>query len=301
MKFSSFLVLFLVWSTGYSQDLRVFYLSPLRNDTLQKVGFVNLSDENLPFEIYKDTVHDDDIEEELIPENEYVVLTGNKRSTFLNSLNISEAERIYIYSMYLDKVFTFPVGQVELIERPNLYMGTEIGFKVLGLPLKSMGYFQWNTFVCIGKSNLFSPGNAYQIKWEEADSSSFPDNLKGNNHQEWYDTFPRGKVFHSSVNGYKYLVQNLNSTKYKSIAGRHLIVYKNSIDSLIFNQVYMDTESTSPSPLTSQNEGYQWTGKIFKNKPSIVYGFQWVSFGCPWIDFFGGQVPSISIYCDNRH
>jgi hypothetical protein len=64
-----------------------------------------------------------------------------------------------------------------------------------------------------------------------------------------------------------------------------------------------DHESETPAPLNYVESEYieQWTGKLFKNKPPVILGFQYVAFGCPGITFLSPTEKDIYIYCDNRH
>ncbi len=202
--------------------------------------------------------------------------------------------------MFLDSMFIFPVEGSVLIEKPNTYFGTEIGFKVSSLPLNTMGYFARNTFVHIGKSNPFKTGGVHPIKWIEVDSTLFPNNIKSTNHNDWINSLSRGKVFKFKTDDYTYLIQTLKYSDNRP-AGRHLLVFQDHTETMVFNHVYMNTESAGISPILTQYENNQWTGQVFKDKPPILYGFLDISFGCPLIDFIGGNEPSMEILCNNRH
>ena len=45
----------------------------------------------------------------------------------------------------------------------------------------------------------------------------------------------------------------------------------------------------------------QWTGKLFKNKENVIFGFQYHSFSCPYITVLSKKPAQIEINCDNRH
>ena len=75
---------------------------------------------------------------------------------------------------------------------------------------------------------------------------------------------------------------------------------------VVFDGVFSDSEGASPAPLSFKGEKpndqlLQWTGQLFKDQPPVMFGFMYVSFGCPWIDFLDGSMRNLSFSCDNRH
>ena len=86
---------------------------------------------------------------------------------------------------------------------------------------------------------------------------------------------------------------------------RYLIVLDSKTERIVYEGIFLDTESTYLAELSFQNKiseyEYQWTGEIFKNKPSVIFGFLGYSFGCPSIEFLDKTEPPIVISCDNRH
>ncbi|MCA1751402.1 MAG: hypothetical protein LC670_06345, partial [Flavobacteriales bacterium] len=64
----------------------------------------------------------------------------------------------------------------------------------------------------------------------------------------------------------------------------------------MFQTTYYSGESRSFAPLDNQ-----WTGKLFKNQPQVIFGFSYHSFGCPRITFLHPDKEKININCDNRH
>ena len=89
--------------------------------------------------------------------------------------------------------------------------------------------------------------------------------------------------------------------------GRHFAVVnsKNKNVVLEFSETN-DCEGEKGSFYSINNKSmgkkyYQWTGAIFKNKPSMIYFNDSEPFGCPIIIFINSDEPPISIGCDNRH
>jgi hypothetical protein len=51
----------------------------------------------------------------------------------------------------------------------------------------------------------------------------------------------------------------------------------------------------------SANIREQWTGRLFKNKPPVSFGFEYQSFGYHGITLLSETEKEIWISCDNRH
>lgn len=278
--FILFFVLLPLIST--SQELRIFTFYPIEYDSLQKGAFISLSDENIWTEetmetrsaIYKNESEIDDESQEL---------SGNRRTAFLKDVRINDSESIFIYNMFLDSIFTFQVNEITLIEKPNTYSGTDIGFKITELELELMGAFYWNTFVFIGNDNQFQTGEIHPMTWNKVAQSNFPKDIQASNHEEWYDSSIDGETFSFITDELTFLVQNLSSKG--GIEGRHLIVSENQSKEIVFNEAIINREGPAISSLIAEYENNQWTGKIFKDKPTMIYGFEWVSFSCQNIDF----------------
>jgi len=77
---------------------------------------------------------------------------------------------------------------------------------------------------------------------------------------------------------------------------RRLLVLDSETNDRVYETIYYESEGTSLNPLN-----YQWTGKLFKNKPAVIFGFQIHSFDCPTIQFLSMSEKEISLYCDNNH
>jgi len=59
-----------------------------------------------------------------------------------------------------------------------------------------------------------------------------------------------------------------------------------------------------PAPLnlmTSEKMINQYVGRLFKGKPPVIMGFEYLSFGCDGITFLKKDLPPVYINCDNRH
>lgn len=94
----------------------------------------------------------------------------------------------------------------------------------------------------------------------------------------------------------------------ENISSYHLVIIDKFSKSEILNKNYHGGESTYLTGLKiaeSENKEdmrqSQWTGKIIKNKATVVFGFVGHSFGCPSITILDKSEPEIQILCDNRY
>jgi hypothetical protein len=62
--------------------------------------------------------------------------------------------------------------------------------------------------------------------------------------------------------------------------GLRLLVTDSKTGDKIFEELYYSGESASFASLDNQ-----WVGYLFENEPMVIFGFQWHSFGCPFITF----------------
>jgi len=82
-----------------------------------------------------------------------------------------------------------------------------------------------------------------------------------------------------------------------------LIVFKDN--EKIYDFVLYPSEGGSFAPIVKKGDKekdyHQFTGKIFKDKPPVIFGFMYVSFGCPGVHVLDKKIKRIRILCDNRH
>ncbi len=286
---------------GKSQEMRLFYLYPIDAEYPQKGAFVSLSDERIWMnEEFADAAYNPYNMDEGKAREDSIVL-GQEREDFLRAARVKDTDKLHIYSMFLDSVLTFEPTELALIKQTHAHWGVDIGFKLTAVNLEKMGDFYWNAFAYIGPSNPFQTGTIHPMVWKQTEKAVFPKNVEIPSQTPSIVQLSAGEVFECVTEDYTYLVQDLIDSTSSRIRGRHLVVFESESDTLIFNKVFFNTESKSLTPLTGEGENIQWTGQPFQHKPLMVYGFVWVSFGCPAIDFIGLENQSVEILCNNRH
>ncbi len=200
---------------------------------------------------------------------------------------------------------SFAVKELKVVARLSVYASTYdwpfahydymIGFEIKGKPMGGLVY--------VGKENPFVQGQMRPVGWKEMAPKDIPD--LGNSLK---DTLQLGKYVSENIYSAKdkdvqFFIQDMNRENY-SRARRLLVINLNTEETLL-DKMFYDGESTSSAPLNfvngNENDITQWTGKLFKNKPPVVFGFQYHSFGCPSISFLDKAEKEIYINCDNRH
>ena len=229
------------------------------------------------------------------------------RARFLSRRQIAETDQVFIYTYSLDSIFTFPVRDLALLARINPYgaqapivdfdymIGFDLGEK---LKLKDAHLHYYNSFVFVGSENPFIQGQLQAIVWEKTADSSFPavPPLRD---------IPKDIPKNISSATYKF-----DTDDYHYFLRMHgwinQLVVTSKDKEIVFNQTHQGSEGVSPAPLRfadKENEypPEQWTGKLFKNKPPVIFGFLYESFSCTNIDLLGAQEHPIYIRCDCRH
>ncbi len=294
-----------------AQDLRIFYLRFEKNES---VGFVSLSD------VYPLSEHPDslaipdlkDINSEEAKNFEYLKLDAKQRKRFLSKTKILETDQVFIYDYSADVLICFTVKNLNVVACLNIY-GADwpysqndymIGFELNKKFLTSFGRFPSNTLVCVGKENPFVQGQMKHIVWKKIDNKDFPSReINPKDTARFKHVYNDTKVEYVSGNTFKYLTEGLeyfiqDTGKYNDnqIWAKRLLVIDRKTKEIVYEKMYYESESGSFAPINNQ-----WTGKLFKNKPPVIFGFKWVSFGCPRINFLNSTEKDIDTNCDNRH
>lgn len=289
-----------------AQDLKVFSLLERSKETV----FVSVSDiDHLSEHPDSLSLPDlSDIEKENHKDFNYVKLSSEHRARLLYRTEISETDRIFIYSYLNDTLISIPIKNLNAVAWLNGYTNPaeclcpeyyyQLGFEMDNRLLKDFESDYTNTLVYIGKQNPFVRNQAEPIIWQEIDNTEFPTNSIGlevnrnfgNNDFE----YELGQAYKFEYKKHQVFIQKL--LKKNEQFGLRLLILNKETKEKRFEKLYYSGESDSFAPLN-----YQWIGKLFKNKPMAIFGFQWHTFGCPIIDFIDFEEKPVVINCDNRH
>lgn len=242
-------------------------------------------------------------------------LNPRQRIEFLKTLKLSESDSIFIYQIGKDAILTYALGDLPLIACINIYSEggygdypmTDIDFE-FGFNLGKDFFTNYGTLVYVGAENPFQLGNLIPMNWKPISKESLPikfDTLiVPQENRRWFKECNTEGTFSFTANNLDYYVQNL--IKNGIVVYRYALVLDSKSNKVVFQSVFYESESSFLVPLKAdpnnpQMYSGQWTGELFKNKPTVIFGFDGANFGCSGIDFLSESEPSIYIMCDNRH
>lgn len=287
-----------------AQDIQVFTLREFEKSNKDTVAFVSLS------EIYPLSDHPDSLPiPDTIGKTGYLKLDAKYRKRLLNGTKISETDKVFVYDYANDILQTFTVKDLAAVAWLNIYTYIEecpcppyyymIGFEINSKLLKGLSNFYTTTLVCIGKENPFARGKLKPITWKKIASKKYQSAIAGIKDTAGLPNPARGQVHAYETTEFQYFVEDEYREEW--ITTRHLLILKTKTKEIVYSAVYIDDEGTSPSPLNGDGLVEQWTGKLFNNKPTVIFSFQYHSFGCPYITVLDEPVYHMGINCDNRH
>lgn len=302
---SALFFLFFFVSSIYAQDLKIFDISN-RNE---KVVFVSLSD------IYPSSEKPD---LPVIPEDkrnfEHVLLDSKFRKQFLSVTKISETDNVFLYDYAKNKLASFTVKNLNAVanlsqyeagnETPHSHYDYQIGFEIDKKLLKEFGDFSNQILVYVGKENPFAQEQMIPISWKKITAKEYPSRKINDEFGALEQKYDVGDSCSFKYKDFEYFIQNFSRDK--SIFARRLLVQDTKTKAIIYEEIFSEGESDSLTPLNFVNkeEGNtinQWTGKLFKNKEAVIFGFEYHSFGCDYITVLSKKPTQVDIYCDNRH
>lgn len=303
------------------KDINLFWVRDLEENTKKKVGFISLSD------IYQLSEHPDSL---AIPNLEsadkqnlqYIKLNSIYRERFLSKTNITETDSVFIYDYSTDALLSFSVNKLNVVASLNFYMDINdcpcsqndymIGFEVAKSNLKGLGKYYNDALVFIGKENPFTKGQMKPIIWRKIKSEVFPSaksNLTELEIQSNHKNTVKGQAYLYETNSYQIFIQDYKNSAYEyiySTQDRHLMIINKQYKKVANEMIFSASEGSTLAPLNfgidgNNHDTIQWIGHLFKDRPDVIFGFEWVTFGCPTIMFVNSKNNYIQIKCDNRH
>jgi hypothetical protein len=309
----------------------VYDLSTFHFNNNKEIGFISFSDK------YQLSENEDSLaiqtngetefgyRENKYYRDEYIKLDSKHRKMFLNKLKISENDSLFIYHYGNDTIISFKIKNLNVVACINLYRQGEqnepdfegfdqydymIGFEIEPIIINRLGENYNQNFVCVGKVNPFIKNQLKPIVWTKIHSSQFPGMgiYTANELLIKREPISFDSCYRFTNSNYTYYVKDVYIKQSRYISKmRRLIVTENKTGGIVLDELFDEGESTSITPLNNMNteEGRkyinQWTGKLFKYKAPVIFGFNGESFGCPHISFLDFSERSIYTNCDNRH
>ena len=288
------------------QDLELYGLWDLEPNINRKVGFISLSD-NYPLSEHPDSLAIPDLSDMKEENMEYFKLSPKYRKRFLSKTKISETDKVFVYDYSTDVLLSFPVKDLSVVAYLNIYMSTDqcrpcdqydymIGFEIDKSLLKGLS----GGLVYVGKENPFVQGQMKPIIWKKINLNDFPFSKA-----YFQTTDVTSNVYLYESNEFQYFIQDFVQDVVhiaSNLWARHLLVIDKKNGERVVERMFLSGEYRSIAPLNFElDSGYyeQWTGKLFKNKPPVVFGFMYD--GCLCFILLDSTAREICINCDNRH
>lgn len=245
---------------------------------------------------------------------EYFVLEGKYKKRFFNKTKLAKTDSLFIYDYANYNLVTIPIKDLKVAAFLSPYFNSDlgpsnqtdymIGFEIDDRYLKGFKdlHFQY-TLPYIGKEDPFEKGKLKPIAWKKIGSNGFPKiKLKTEEVKRLQGT-TLGDAHDYEIDSLHYFIQDHKGKEMNS--ARHLVVLNSKTKEVIFKEIYFEEDGIELAPLNNSKAAYnnveQWSGSLFKAKPPVVFGFTWLSFGCPRISFLNQFEKDIYINCDNRH
>lgn len=303
---STLLFLFLVISTIQAQDFKLFEISEVHDTTF----FISLSD------IYSPSDHPDSL---AIPEDkrnlEHIVLGPEYRKHFLSKTKISESDKIFIYNYVKNELLSFPIKKLEVVanlspyeiggDTPHEQYDYMFGFQIDKTNIKDFEDKFYASVIYVGKENPFAQKQLTPIVWKKISAKEFPSKAINDIFGIFKEKYTIGNSHRFDYENMQYFIQDFVRDNFTF--ARRLLVVNSQTKKIFYEKMFHEGESDSLQELNfaSKEEGKnianQWTGKLFKNKETALFGFEYHSFGCPYIMILDKKQSEVPIYCDNRH
>jgi hypothetical protein len=311
-KILSFTFFFIITQSTclFAQDLFIYSLDVYEKDKNNIFAFTSLSD-NYVLNTHPDSLAIPNFQE--IPEKdaEYFALDSTYRNRFLRKLQIAENDTVFVYNYAVNEIKSFSVKSLNVVARLNIYGPDKpysqfdymIGFELNSQWLKGLDNYFANSLVYVGKTNPFILNQLKPIVWKKTDPKNLPNiSLHATDAKNLRQSkTTKGKAYTFQMDGLTYFAQEFVKGG-KTTIRRLLVTDQNK--KIVFDRMLYEHESASLAPLNFTQpdlETNQWTGKLFQNKPPVLFGFEYVSFGCPSILFLKSTEKDIYLSCDNRH
>ncbi len=285
--------IFRVTTVGVDRNIEAFVsLSDLYQDTLAMQTKYMTNQKSIPFDDLK-----------------FFELDSASRQRVLTGTNLSERDTMFMYDYQSGDFTKIPVKELKAVAHLTPYasegedispwdymIGFEVGHAVLH---KSKERYYNNVLVYIGKKNPFVQAKLQLVKWEKIEERDFPKKSLKN---EYSHVLKTSNYYQFKSDTVTFFIRDVLVENRVEI--RHFIAAKGK--RILVEKIFRESEGSSLAPLNfadtvDASSGEQWVGYLFKDKPAVVFGFEYHSFGCPSIMYVDKRYSEVPINCDNRH
>ncbi len=165
----------------------------------------------------------------------------------------------------------------------------------------NLGKTNYEGFAVIGRENPFIEKGLKPLVFEKMTTKDIKNySYKGLLSKNWNNDSNYSPYIERYENIRFFVKINEQNNEWKDL----IVVNTATKDFIYINQ--KESESTYKVPIIRKSAkadygGNQWVGRLFKNKPPIIFGFTGETFGCDIIYFLKKDELPIITLCDNRH
>ena len=231
----------------------------------------------------------------------YIELSADSRRQLLQSAGLSENDHLYVFDVKVRRAFVVPVELLKAIAVLNDYVNElpvsesdyYIGFELDDDVMPN--YIAW-TWLSFGKVDPFEKRGLKNIRWTACNPVDFPSVQLPADYYPFYDDKPvkPADCFHYAHGNRNFYLRNYIVGD--MVVAKHVVVTDKKSGKSIFENVYELCENCSFAP---DNE--QYTGKLLKGVPEVIFGFVYPAYWCPAISVLDQSGSEIPVLCDNRN
>ncbi|WP_405399207.1 hypothetical protein [Maribacter sp. Asnod2-G09] len=285
---------------------KLYYAEPYYRDILQpskeidiSLAFVNVSES---FYMPENFIDENDLQKDTIH------FSKKQRTEFFKRMNYANSDTLFIYDLASTLVKRLPIKNIPLMACINPYSSIIEEYKTedyysydyqIGF---NLGKADYSGFAVIGKENPFVEKGLQPLVFKKMNQQQIDSNLKK---QIISEDLVNDSIFKPYTSSYKNISAFVKANTDYSSWSDLIIINTQTKESF---EIYQEEgESSGKADLnledavSEHSENYQYIGNLFKNKPPVVFGFMWESFGCSQIQFLDKNELPIGILCDNRH
>lgn len=305
----------------YTKELDLHLIEDLEQLAHKKVGFIPLPDiypRLPPLPEVLDSFAISNLKNLNKDSFQYFKLSSTDRKRFLSRTKISETDNVFVYDYSTDVLHSFSVRKLKVVAFLHPYKTIEdcpcgqgsylIGFEINKHYLNGLGRDFSDALVFVGRENPFTQGQMKPIVWQKIKTKKFPirkSNLSEEEKQYKNKNAIKEQTYLYETNTYQIFIKDYTEpNNLIRVQDRHLIVIDKKKDSAVLERMFNEREGTVIAPLNFginnpevPNLKEQWIGKLFKDKPDVIFRFASYSFSCPGIDFVNPQDKYVTINC----
>lgn len=248
-----------------AQDVKIFHFEEYLPDGRKPIKMIYL----YTYQGYLENLIPN-ASQEMLAENSYL----QSYTLEHQGITFSKNDKIFVYDTLRETIKIIDINKLNIIACRLTGDNDDPLYAIYGIG------FEWTKdfsgIVSIGRKNPFIKRKLHKIAWKEVEQEDFPNEEFHAidtvfdwhcNQSPWCDDYKPGKVYKYEREGLSYLIKNLGPES--DAAVRFLVVVDKNNGTILFHDIDFNDEFHNLNEVP-----YTWTGKLFKGKPRIIFGFK---------------------------